>query len=117
MRTELFGSDETVLRKRNIEENANDLDYLMKAHHQAQEQVAEEMLSLTKTLKEQTLAAKEVIQKDTSKIEKTNETVDKNTEKLMKENERLQEHTKNSCRCWIWLLLGIVTMTFIGTPN
>ena len=115
MRKELFGADENVLRKRNIEENANDLDYLMKAHHQAQEQVAEEMLSLTKTLKEQTIAAKEVIQKDTSKIEKANETVDKNTEKLMKENERLQEHTKNSCRCWIWLLLGIVTMTFIGT--
>ena len=40
--------------------------------------------------------------------------VDKNTEKLMKENERLQEHTKNSCRCWIWLLLMIVSMTFIG---
>ena len=62
----------------------------------------------------QTIAAKEVIQKDTQKIEKANEVVDKNTEKLKKENERLQEHTKNSCRCWIWLLLMIVTFTFIA---
>ena len=113
LRQELLGTgDDQNLRKRhNIQDQ--DLDDLMKVHHQAQEQVAEEMLSLTKTLKEQTIAAKEVIQKDTSKIEKANEVVDKNTEKLMKENERLQEHTKNSCRCWIWLLLMIVTFTFI----
>ena len=62
----LSSADETGtgnLRKRNIPEESNDLDYLLKAHHQAQEQVAEEMLSLTKSLKEQSLAAKEVIGK------------------------------------------------------
>ena len=61
----LSGGDQTggSLRKRNIPEETNDLDYLLKAHHQAQEQVAEEMLSLTKSLKEQSLAAKEVIGK------------------------------------------------------
>ena len=62
----LSSGDETGsgnLRKRNIPEEHNDLDYLLKAHHQAQEQVAEDMLSLTKSLKEQSLAAKEVIGK------------------------------------------------------
>ena len=86
----------------------------MKAHHQAQEQVAEEMLGLTKTLKEQSLAAKDVILKDTAVIEKAAEVADKNTDRLKKEADRLEEHTKSSCRCWIWLLLGIVIMTFIS---
>ena len=79
-----------------------------------QEQVAEEMLSLTKTLKEQSLAAKDVILKDTAVIEKTAEMADKNTERLKKEADRLEEHTKSSCRCWIWSLLGIVIMTFVS---
>ena len=72
------------------------------------------MLSLTKTLKEQSKAAQDVIKKDTAVIEKASEMADKNTERLKKEAERLEEHTKSSCRCWIWLLLGIVIMTFIS---
>jgi len=117
-RAALFGGADdnaTKLRKRNLPDNdSNDLEYLMKAHHQAQEQVAEEMLSLTKTLKEQSLAAKDVILKDTAVIEKTAEMADKNTERLKKEADRLGEHTKSSCRCWIWSLLGIVIMTFVS---
>jgi len=117
-RAALFGGpddDATKLRKRNLPDNdSNDLEYLMKAHHQAQEQVAEDMLSLTKTLKEQSLAAKDVIQKDTAVIEKAAENADKNTERLKKEADRLEEHTKSSCRCWIWMLLGIVIMTFVS---
>jgi len=117
-RAALFGGADdnaTKLRKRNLPDNdSNDLEYLMKAHHQAQEQVAEEMLSLTKTLKEQSLAAKNVILKDTAVIEKTAEMADKNTERLKKEADRLEEHTKSSCRCWIWSLLGIVIMTFVS---
>lgn len=118
LRGALFGNDDSNVRKRNVPEQGadNDLDFLIKAHHQAQEQVAEEMLSLTKTLKEQSLAAKEVILKDTAVIEKANENADKNTTKLKTESDRLQEHTKFSCRCWIWFLLMVVTFTFIGMP-
>lgn len=116
LRAALFGQgDQSEVRRRNVANEENqDLDYLLKAHHQAQEQIAEEMLSLTKTLKEQSMAAKEVIQKDTNVIEKANEVVDKNSERLKKETERIQEHTKFSCRCWVWLLLAVVTMTFIA---
>ena len=57
LRSELFGLDDPHqnLRKRNLQDVPNDLDDLMKDHQQSQEQVAEEMLSLTKTLKEQVL--------------------------------------------------------------
>ena len=89
----------------------------MKAHHQAQEQVAEEMISLTRTLKEHTLAANEIIKKDTQTLEKTNEMAEKNSEKLALESERLKEHTNKLCRCWIWFLMLVVTITFIGRPT
>ena len=57
LRSELFGLDDPHqnLRKRNLQDVPNDLDDLMKDHQQSQEQVAEEMLSLTKTLKEQSI--------------------------------------------------------------
>ena len=53
------------------------------------------------------------IEKDTTVIDKTNTVADKNAERLKKEADRLQEHTKSSCRCWIWLLCVIVMVTFI----
>lgn len=115
IRAQLFGQDEnSKLRKRNLPPAENDLDFLMKAHQEAQEQIAEEMISLTKALKEQSLAAKEVILKDTGVIEKASEIVDKNSERLKNETDRIEEHAKFSCRCWIWLLLAIVTMTFVA---
>ena len=55
LRSELFGLNDGNLRKRNLPDVPNDLDDLMKDHQESQEQVAEEMLSLTKTLKEQVL--------------------------------------------------------------
>ena len=55
LRSELFGLNDGILRKRNLQDVPNDLDDLMKDHQESQEQVAEEMLSLTKTLKEQVL--------------------------------------------------------------
>ncbi len=95
-------------------DDKGDLDYLLKVHHKAQEQVAEEMLGLTRTLKEQSMAAKDIIKKDNAVIEKANEVADKNTAKLTKETERLQEYTRCSCRCWIWFLIAVVIFTFIG---
>ena len=55
LRSELFGLHDGNLRKRNLQDVPNDLDDLMKDHQESQEQVAEEMLSLTKTLKEQVI--------------------------------------------------------------
>ena len=47
-------------------DGGNDLDALMKAHQAAQEKVAEDMLSLTGLLKEQAIAAGEIVRKDTA---------------------------------------------------
>ena len=89
------------------------MEDLLKAHHQVQEQTAEEMLNLTRALKEQSLAANEIIKKDTASLEKTNEMADRNSARLGVEADRLSVHTKTLCRCWIWFILLIVTATFI----
>ena len=47
-------------------DGGNDLEALMKAHQAAQEKVAEDMLSLTGLLKEQAIAAGEIVRKDTA---------------------------------------------------
>ncbi len=86
----------------------------LKAHREAQENVAEEMLSLTRTLKEQTLAANEMIKKDTETLEKTSHLADKNTERLGVEAERLAIHAGTGCRCWIWFMLLVVCVTFVA---
>lgn len=93
---------------------SNDLDVLLKAHHAAQEKVAEDMLSLTRSLKEQTIAAGEIVRKDTKVIEQSSELAQRNDDKLKAETERLQERNTSPCRCWIWMLLSVVCFTFIA---
>jgi len=93
---------------------AKDLDALLKAHHQAQEQVAEDMLSLTRSLKEQTMVAGEIVRKDTKVMEQSSELAQKNADKLKVEADRLAERNSSPCRCWVWLLLTIVCFTFIA---
>jgi len=126
---DLYGADlsESDIRKRyrrvseDDEDNTmqqqrpkDDLDVLMKAHHQAQEAVAENMLSLTRSLKEQTMAAGEIVRKDTKVMEASSELAQKNADKLKVEADRLAEKNSSPCRCWIWMLLTIVCITFIA---
>ena len=43
--------------------------------------------------------------------------LDRNTERLSVETERLAEHTKRACRCWIWFIVLVVSITFVGKSN
>lgn len=94
--------------------DSNDLDHLLQVHHSAQEKVADEMLCLTKSLKEQTRAAGEIVRKDTNVIERSTVLAEANAAKLQLESDRLAEHTGSACRCWVWFLLAIVCITFIA---
>ncbi|XP_059060744.1 vesicle transport protein USE1 [Achroia grisella] len=76
LRTELFGPDDSddTLRKRNIIKTPNftsnsssqeDIDSILKYHQNMQEKVAENMVMLTKNLKEQSQIASTIIRGDT----------------------------------------------------
>lgn len=118
----LLGSSDSDLRRRNVSSfvtedsggGSSDFEGLMRAQHEAQEQTAEEMLELTRALKEQSLAAHEIIKKDITALKKTDELADRNTERLSVETERLAEHTKRACRCWIWFIVLVVSITFVA---
>jgi hypothetical protein len=55
--------DGTRQRKRQSS-TGEDLDVLLKYHHSMQEKIADDMLSLARNLKEQTLLANTIIRKD-----------------------------------------------------
>ncbi|KAF9797842.1 hypothetical protein SFRURICE_001445 [Spodoptera frugiperda] len=125
LRSELFGledSDDT-LRKRNIIKAPNftsnssgqeDLDSLLKYHQNMQEKVAENMVLLTKSLKEQSQIASTIIKGDTEALKKSSELTDRNISSLKVESDRLQEHSKSAWKCWLWIMLAIVMAIFIN---
>eukprot|EP00094_Tigriopus_californicus_P005457 TCALIF_05259-PA protein Name:"Similar to use1 Vesicle transport protein USE1 (Danio rerio)" AED:0.05 eAED:0.05 QI:0/0.75/0.6/0.8/0.75/0.6/5/1028/284 len=113
-RRELLGQSDAELRQRKPAPVDGALEDLMKVHQDAQEQVAEEMLKLTRSLKEQSMAAGEIIRNDTASLERTNELAEANRTRLGLESERLNKHTQQLCRWWIWLIIFLVTVTFVA---
>ncbi|KAF4522012.1 hypothetical protein B566_EDAN010861 [Ephemera danica] len=121
LRDQLFQTDRTGnaenegarQRKRQSSSTGEDLDALLKYHHSMQEKIAEDMLSLARNLKEQTLLANTIIHKDTKSIEKSQNLADKNADQLKLESERLQEHSRRACKCWLWVMIIIVLTVFI----
>ncbi|XP_038210961.1 vesicle transport protein USE1 isoform X2 [Zerene cesonia] len=124
LRSELFGPDsDDTLRKRNIIKAPNftsnsssqeDIDSLLKYHQNMQEKVAENMVLLTKSLKEQSQIASKIIKADTEALKKSSDLTDKNLMSLKVESERLQEHSRSAWKCWLWLMLAAVMVIFIN---
>ncbi|XP_045501934.1 vesicle transport protein USE1 [Colias croceus] len=125
LRSELFGTEDSddTLRKRNIIKAPNftsnsssqeDIDSLLKYHQNMQEKVAENMVLLTKSLKEQSQIASKIIKADTEALKKSSDLTDKNLMSLKVESERLQEHSRSAWKCWLWLMLAAVMVIFIN---
>ncbi|XP_068620354.1 vesicle transport protein USE1 isoform X2 [Battus philenor] len=125
LRSELFGLDDSdeSLRKRNIIKAPNftsnnasqeDIDSLLKYHQNMQEKVAENMVLLTKSLKEQSQIASTIIRGDTEALKKSSDLTDRNTMSLKVESERLQEHSRSAWKCWLWIMLAAVMVIFIN---
>lgn len=125
LRSELFGledSDDT-LRKRNIIKAPNftsnstsqeDIDSLLKYHQNMQEKVAENMVMLTRSLKEQSQIASTIIKADTEALKKSSDLTDRNLMSLKKESDKLQEHSRSAWKCWLWIMLAVVMVIFIN---
>lgn len=125
LRSELFGLDDNddSLRKRNIIKTPNftsnttsqeDIDSILKYHQNMQEKVAENMVMLTKNLKEQSQIASTIIKADTEALKKSSDLTDRNLSSLKVESERLQEHSRSAWKCWLWIMLAVVMVIFIN---
>ncbi|XP_028301145.1 vesicle transport protein USE1 [Gouania willdenowi] len=126
MRNELLGtgssnkgSSGTDLRNRSgvplgERQSATELDAVLQHHHNLQEKLAEDMLNLARNLKNNTLAAQNIIKQDNQTLSHSMRQADMNFEKLKTESERLEQHTKKSVNWLLWIMLILVSFTFIS---
>ncbi|KAL2089838.1 hypothetical protein ACEWY4_014526 [Coilia grayii] len=126
MRNELMGlgpsdtdSSESDLRQRRVvpldeRQSAAELDAILQHHHNLQEKLAEEMLNLARNLKNNTLAQQNIIKQDNQTLSQSMRQADVNFEKLKTESERLEQHAKKSVNWFLWLMLILVSFTFIS---
>ncbi|XP_025052231.1 vesicle transport protein USE1 isoform X1 [Alligator sinensis] len=128
MRSELLGTDpvsindseEPNVRKRkglepDEKQSATELDAVLQHHQNLQEKLAEEMLSLARSLKNNTLAAQNVIKQDNQTLSQSLRMADHNFEKLKDESERLEQHAKKSVNWLLWIMLIIVLEARLGS--
>ncbi|XP_059687716.1 vesicle transport protein USE1 isoform X2 [Gavia stellata] len=124
MRSELLGtvcfdSVELNVRKRkglasDEKQSAVELDAVLQHHQDMQEKLAEEMLSLARSLKNNTLAAQNVIKQDNQTLSHSLRMADQNFEKLKDESDRLEQHAKKSVNWLLWIMLIVVCFIFIS---
>ncbi|XP_075579620.1 vesicle transport protein USE1 isoform X3 [Pelecanus crispus] len=122
MRSELLGtvySEELNVRKRkglasDEKQSAVELDAVLQHHQDMQEKLAEEMLSLARSLKNNTLAAQNVIKQDNQTLSHSLRMADQNLEKLKDESDRLEQHAKKSVNWLLWIMLIVVCFIFIS---
>ncbi|NP_001120491.1 vesicle transport protein USE1 [Xenopus tropicalis] len=95
-------------------QSAAELDAVLQHHHNLQEKLAEEMLRLTQNLKNNTLAAQNVIKQDNQTLSHSIKLADQNFEKLKTESDRLEQHAKKSVNWILWIMLIFVCFTFIS---
>ncbi|XP_008289113.1 vesicle transport protein USE1 isoform X1 [Stegastes partitus] len=95
-------------------QSAAELDAVLQHHHNLQEKLAEDMLNLARNLKSNSLAAQNIIKQDNQTLSQSMRQADMNFEKLKTESERLEQHTKKSVNWLLWLMLILVSFTFIS---
>ncbi|NWR77254.1 USE1 protein, partial [Centropus unirufus] len=95
-------------------QSAVELDAVLQHHQDMQEKLAEEMLSLARSLKNNTLAAQNVIKQDNQTLSHSLRMADQNFEKLKDESDRLEQHAKKSVNWLLWLMLIVVCFIFIS---
>lgn len=115
LRKDLLGGDADSLRQRKTNVNADGgMDQAVKYYGEVQERIAEDMLILTKSLKEQTETANKIIRRDTEIVNNSTQLSDKNYMSLSKESEKLEEHSRKACKCWVGIMIGLVMAIFVG---
>ncbi|KAI9555192.1 hypothetical protein GHT06_017707 [Daphnia sinensis] len=94
--------------------HTQDFDAVIGSEQQTQEEITKNLLSMAKTMKEQTMAANSIIRQDLITLEKSNMLADENQTNLHAQTQKLQERSGFCTRCWVWLFLLLVCMSFIA---
>ncbi|XP_017071734.1 vesicle transport protein USE1 [Drosophila eugracilis] len=128
LRKQLLQDGDAVRRRRGVDESSSspsgsgtvqgtsseNMNEAAKYYTNAQEKITEHMLSLTRNLKEQTQTANKIIRRDTEVVSRSTGMADRNLNSLAKEADKLEQHSKKAYKCWLWLMIVFVIVTFIG---
>lgn len=76
--------------------------------------ITDHMMSLTRSLREQTEIANRIIRSDTDTVSKSNDTVDDNLHTLNTKSRLLLNYSSLDRKCWMWLMITFILITFIG---
>lgn len=107
-------NDEESSESRRSDAANVDFDEMMRKQREAQRRETEQLLSLTQSMKEQSLLAKRIVNMDKEMLDKSNMQAERNRARLQTESSRLSEINSRCCRCWLWLMIAVVCVTFLG---
>jgi SNARE protein 1 len=92
---------------------SEDVDAVLRHHHNVQEKVAQEMVSLAQNLKQNVVLANHIIRKDVETLEGSSRYAEANSESLKQSNDKLGDFVRRSCQYWLWIMLALVSLTFL----
>ncbi|KAJ8977303.1 hypothetical protein NQ317_009321 [Molorchus minor] len=110
MRNDLFG----LRQRKATATGSDDMDELIHYHDKAQQKITDDMLALTKNLREQSETANKIIRKDTEVVSRSTQLTEQNYSNLTVESSKLAEHSKRAWKCWLWIMLAVVVIVFIN---
>lgn len=96
-----------------VSDGGKEMGQALKYYGDIQERIAEDMLSLTRSLREQTETANRIIRRDTEVVSTSSNLSDRNLSSLSLEADKLKEHSKRAWKCWMWIMIGMVMLIFI----
>jgi SNARE protein 1 len=106
--------EELMPRKRTAHPtDTDDTDLVLKYHHDMQEKVAAEMVSMAHNLKENLTIANEIIRKDVEVLEGTSSHADTSLSGLKQNTDKLSDFTARACQYWLWICLALVSLCFL----
>lgn len=106
--------EEGVRKRKPLQNDSGEQSEAVKYMRENQKKITEHMLSLTRNLKQQTVTANQIIKKDTEMVSHSAGMADRNIGALNKETEKLEDHSRNAWKCWMWMMITFVIVTFIG---
>ncbi|XP_044757090.1 vesicle transport protein USE1 [Coccinella septempunctata] len=102
-------------RTTNKAASSDNLDELINYNDNVQQKVTDDILALTKNLKEQSELANKIIKKDTEVLTRSSVITEQNKAKLEVESHKLEEHSRRAWKCWMWVMLFMVMLVFFTT--
>lgn len=94
-------------------EEEADIEEVLRVHRAQQSKLADDMLLMTRELKNISTVARDIIIKDNSGLSSMADQADTNYCKLQRETVKLEKLNESSGKCWVWFLIFLVCVIFI----